>query len=288
MKGMKYYLAIDIGASSGRHIVGWREDGETKTKEVYRFPNGVLEQAGHLVWDIDALLVHVKAGIAAAKAEFPDISSLSIDTWGVDYVLLRGNEEIRPVYAYRDHRTKDIIPRVYKIIPFSELYARTGCQFQPFNTVYQLYADKLNGRLKDVTDFLMIPEYLLWKLCGVKSKEYTDATTTGMVNAETGEFDPEIISMLGFPPIFPTLQKPGTILGEYDGIKCVLCATHDTASAVEGIPMDGNQPYISSGTWSLLGVKTQKPITDEASRAANYSRSPRKIGDFVRRGGAAK
>lgn len=268
---MKYYLAIDIGASSGRHIVGWREDGETKTKEVYRFPNGVLEQAGHLVWDIDALLVHVKAGIAAAKAEFPDISSLSIDTWGVDYVLLRGNEEIRPVYAYRDHRTKDIIPRVYKIIPFSELYARTGCQFQPFNTVYQLYADKLNGRLKDVTDFLMIPEYLLWKLCGVKSKEYTDATTTGMVNAETGEFDPEIISMLGFPPIFPTLQKPGTILGEYDGIKCVLCATHDTASAVEGIPMDGNQPYISSGTWSLLGVKTQKPITDEASRAANYS-----------------
>lgn len=110
MKGMKYYLAIDIGASSGRHIVGWREDGETKTKEVYRFPNGVLEQAGHLVWDIDALLAHVKAGIAAAKAEFPDISSLSIDTWGVDYVLLRGNEEIRPVYAYRDHRTKDIIP----------------------------------------------------------------------------------------------------------------------------------------------------------------------------------
>lgn len=115
------------------------------------------------------------------------------------------------------------------------------------------------------------PGYLLWKLCGVKTKEYTNATTTGMVNAETGEFDPEIISSLGLPPIFPKIKKPGTILGEYDGIKCVLCATHDTASAVEGIPMDENQPYISSGTWSMLGVKTPKSITDTASRAANYS-----------------
>ncbi len=269
---MKYFLAIDIGASSGRHIVGWCENGEMKTKEVYRFPNGVLEQSGHLVWDIDALLANVKAGIAAAKAEFPDIVSLSIDTWGVDYVLLQGNEEICPVYAYRDSRTEAVIPQVHEILPFSELYARTGCQFQPFNSIYQLYTDKLTGRLDDVTDFLMIPEYLLWKLCGAKAKEYTNATTTGMVNVETGEFDPEIISTLCLPAdLFPKLQKPGTILGEYDGIKCVLCATHDTASAVEGIPMDGNQPYISSGTWSLFGVKTLKPITDEASRAANYS-----------------
>lgn len=268
---MKYFLAIDIGASSGRHIVGWMEDGGLKTKEVYRFPNGVREQAGHLVWDTDALLTHVQAGIAAAKAEFPDIVSLSIDTWGVDYVLLRGNEEVRPVYAYRDSRTEVVIPKVHEILPFSELYTRTGCQFQPFNSIYQFYADKLAGRLEGVTDFLMIPEYLLWKLGGVKAKEYTNATTTGMVSTETGEFDSEIISALGLPPIFPKLQKPGTVLGEYDGIKCVLCATHDTASAVEGIPMDGNFPYISSGTWSLLGVKTLKPITNAASRAANYS-----------------
>ena len=269
---MKYYLAIDIGASSGRHIVGWRENGELRTKEVYRFPNGVLEQNGHLVWDVDTLLFHVKEGITAAKAEFPGIVSLSIDTWGVDYVLLRGNEEVRPVYAYRDSRTETVIPKVHEILPFAALYAKTGCQFQPFNSIYQLYADKLAGRLEGVTDFLMIPEYLLWRLCGVKSKEYTNATTTGMVNAETGEFDPEIISTLCLPAeLFPKLQKPGTILGEYDGIKCVLCATHDTASAVEGIPMDGSQPYISSGTWSLLGVKTPKPITDDASRTANYS-----------------
>lgn len=267
---MERYLAIDIGASSGRHIVGWREDGTLKTKEVYRFPNGVQEQDGHLIWDMDALLAHVKAGIAAAKAEFPEIVSLSIDTWGVDYVL-RGNEEIRPVYAYRDSRTETVIPKVHEILPFAELYTKTGCQFQAFNSIYQLYADKLAGRLDGVTDFLMIPEYLLWKLCGVKAKEYTNATTTGMVSAETGEFDPEIVSALGLPPIFPKLQAPGTVLGEYDGIKCVLCATHDTASAVEGIPMDGNYPYISSGTWSLLGVKTPCPITDDASRTANYS-----------------
>lgn len=162
-------------------------------------------------------------------------------------------------------------PQGHEILPFAELYAKTGCQFQPFNSIYQLYADKLTGRLEDVTDFLMIPEHLLWRLCGVKAKEYTNATTTGMVSAETGEFDPEIISALGLPPVFPKLQNPGTILGEYDGIKCVLCATHDTASAVEGISMAENAPYISSGTWSLLGVKTTKPLTDSASCAANYS-----------------
>ena len=267
----KYYLAIDIGASSGRHIVGWREDGGIRTKEVYRFPNGVQEQDGHLIWDMDALLGHVKVGIAAAKAEFPGIVSLSVDTWGVDYVLLRGEEEVRPVYAYRDNRTEETIEKVHGLVPFSEIYDRTGCQFQPFNSIYQLYADKLAGRLAGVTDFLMLPEYLLWKLCGVKSKEFTEGTTTGLVHAQSGEFDAEIISKLGLPPIFPKLQKPGTVLGEYEGMKCVLCATHDTASAVEGIPMDGNYPYISSGTWSLLGVKTPKPITDAASEAANYS-----------------
>ena len=242
MEMKRYYLAIDIGASSGRHIVGWREDGEIKAKEVYRFPNGVQEQNGHLVWDVDALLSHVKAGIAAAKAEFPEIVSLSVDTWAVDYVLLRGEEEVRPVYAYRDSRTEAAIPKVHETLPFAELYAKTGCQFQPFNSIYQLYADQLAGRLEGVTDFLMIPEYLLWKLCGVKAKEYTNATTTGMVNAETGKFDPEIISALGLPPIFPKLQKPGTVLGEYEGIKCVLCATHDTASAVEVSLWTGASP----------------------------------------------
>lgn len=266
------YLAIDIGASSGRHIVGWRENGEIRTKEVYRFPNGMQETNGHLLWDTEALLREVKTGIRMAKAEFPGIRSLSIDTWGVDYVLLREDREVWPVYAYRDSRTETAIPQVHEKIPFTELYRRTGCQFQPFNTIYQLYADKLAGRLDGAADFLMMPEYLLWKLCGGKAKEYTNATTTGLVNAGTGEFDREIAEILGYPQhLFPTLCRPGTALGEYEGIRCILCATHDTASAVEGIPMQENAPFISSGTWSLLGVKTPAPLTDQNSEAANYS-----------------
>ena len=269
---MKYYLAIDIGASSGRHIVGWQENGELKTCEVYRFPNGVLEEDGHLVWDVDSLFSNVAAGIDAALAAYPRIESLSIDTWGVDYVLLKGDEEVRPVYAYRDSRTEAVIPQVHEKLPFAELYGRTGCQFQPFNTIYQLYADKQAGRLENVTDMLMMPEYLMWKLCGVKAREYTNATTMGMVNAQTGELDIEIAEKLGYPlGLFPKLQQPGTVLGSYKGIKVMLCATHDTGSAVVGIPMEGSHPYISSGTWSLLGVKTPKPITDAGSMKANYS-----------------
>ena len=269
---MRYFLAIDIGASSGRHIVGWQENGAIQTKEVYRFPNGVLEENGHLVWDTKALVESVKQGIAAAKAEFPEIESLSVDTWGVDYVLLKGEEEVYPVYAYRDSRTEAVIPLVHEKMPFSELYRHTGCQFQPFNTIYQLYDEKVNGRFVGVTDMLMMPEYLMWKLCGVKAREYTNATTMGMINALTGEFDPEIVERLGYPAhLFPNLSQPGTVIGEYEGIKVVLCATHDTGSAVEGIPMEGNHPYISSGTWSLLGVKTPKPITDAGSMEANYS-----------------
>ena len=269
---MNYHLAIDIGASSGRHIVGWMENGELKTQEVYRFPNGVQRVDGHLTWNIDALVNFVKNGIAIAKATFGKIESLSVDTWGVDYVLLRGAEEVRPCYAYRDSRTEAVIPRVHEKVPFPLLYRCTGIQFQPFNTIYQLCADLEAGRLEGVTDFLMIPEYLLWKLCGVKSHEYTNATTGGMVSAETGDYHREILSTLGLPErLFQTLRRPGTVIGEYEGIRCVLCATHDTASAAEGIPMEENAPYISSGTWSLLGVKTPKPITDMASKLANWS-----------------
>ena len=278
---MGYCLAIDIGASSGRHIVGWQADGKVQTKEVYRFPNGVTEQDGHLIWDIRKLFSHVVRGILEAFREFPEIESLSIDTWGVDYVLLKGDEEIYTVYAYRDSRTEVVITQVHERMPFSELYRRSGCQFQPFNSVYQLYDDLKKERLEGVGHVLMIPEYLLWKLSGVKAREYTNATTMGLVNAQTGELDTEITDALGLPRhLFPKLSQPGTVLGNLrpeiaeavgGNCKVILCATHDTGSAVEGIPMEGNHPYISSGTWSLLGVKTPKPITDAGSEKANYS-----------------
>lgn len=278
---MKYYLAIDIGASSGRHIIGWTENGELKNQEVYRFENKLRKQDGHLTWDIAELFRQVKLGIKEAFAQYGPAQSLSVDTWGVDYVLLHGDREILPCYAYRDHRTEAIIDSVHAKIPFSELYRRTGCQFQTFTTIYQLYCDLHAGRLSRATDFLMMPEYLMYKLTGVKKKEYTDGTTTGLVDAKSGEFDPELIRAFLFPKrLFPKLSQPGTFVGmllpevaaEVGGTcKVVFCATHDTASAVEGIPMEGNHPYISSGTWSLLGVKTERPITDAKSEATNYA-----------------
>ena len=278
---MKYYLAIDVGASSGRHITGWRENGELKTDEVYRFANDIKKQDGRLTWDIEKIFAQVMAGLFAAFKKYPDIESLSIDTWGVDYVLLRGDKPVLPVFAYRDSRTEKIISRVHERIPFEELYKRTGIQYQPFNTIYQLFEDKLSGRLDGATDFLMLPEYLLWRLCGVKAHEYTNATTTGLVNAGTRQYDREIIDLLELPRIlFGQLAMPGTNLGyllpeiaaEAGGqTRVVLCATHDTASAVEGIPMRENAPFLSSGTWSLLGVKLPSPLTDEKSRLSNFT-----------------
>ena len=278
---MKYYLAIDIGASSGRHIVGYMKDGVLMTEETYRFPNGMDSVDGHLVWDVDRLFEEVIIGITETFKKFPKIESLSIDTWGVDYVLMRDDEPIPPVYAYRDGRTDTVVDDVHALISFKELYEHTGIQFQKFNSIYQLYVDKLWGRLDDATDFLMIPEYLMYKLTGVKKKEITNATTTGMINAVSMRYDRKIWSCLGLPlALDATLYEPGTLVGRLkpDIVKrvggdldVVLCATHDTASAVEAIDMKTNAPYISSGTWSLLGVKTQFALTDEKSRESNYS-----------------
>jgi len=208
---LKCYLAIDIGASSGRHIVGFFDGGQMQTREVYRFQHGVKMQEGHFVWDVEALFENVVIGIREAFSVFPDIESLSIDTWGVDYVLLMDEAQVLPVYSYRDSRTESIIPEIHQKLSFSALYSKTGCQFQPFNTVYQLYCDLKQGRLNGVTDFLMIPEYLMWRLCGVKAKEYTNATTTGLVNAEKGEFDAEIVEALELPKeLFCELKAPKT------------------------------------------------------------------------------
>ncbi|MDE5562758.1 MAG: rhamnulokinase [Clostridiales bacterium] len=275
----KYYLAIDIGASSGRHIVGWRDGDNIKTDEVYRFGNGVVRQNGRLVWDLSLLERNVISGIKAAFEKYKTIQSLAIDTWGVDYVLMYYDTAVSPCHSYRDNRTEAVIDSVHKLIPFKKLYAKTGIQFQPFNTIYQLYDDFKSGHLDTVTDFLMIPEYLNYMLTGVKMHEYTNATTTGLVKGNA--YDSEIIEKLGLPKhLFTDLQAPGRRVGnlkaevaQYVGgnLEVKLCASHDTASAVEGIPMHGDAAYISSGTWSLLGARVKKAITDENSRKANYS-----------------
>ena len=278
---MRAYLAVDIGASSGRHIVGWLEGGELCTEEIYRFPNGMDEVDGHLVWDVDRLVREVKEGLRLSFEKHPDLVSMSVDTWGVDYVLLRGDAEVRPVFAYRDSRTDESIPEVHSRISFEELYSRTGIQFNKFNTIYQLYHDKMTGRLEGVTDFLMMPEYIMYKLTGVKKREFTNATTGALINTETLGVDGEIISRLGLPSSFISeISAPGDLVGRLSdevrrevggNLNVVLCATHDTGSAVEAIAMENESPYISSGTWSLLGVKTDRAITDEKSRSSGYS-----------------
>lgn len=263
----KYYLAIDLGASSGRHIIGYYENDELITQEVYRFTNGVTKLDGHLTWDIDGLFNNVVNGISEAFKLFPNIESISIDSWGVDYALIENDKIKYPVYAYRDSRTEKPIQEVHNLISKRELFNKTGIAFQTYNTVYQLYADKLAGRLEGVTDFLMIPEVLNYLLTGVKKKEYTNATTGALVNATTKEFDKDIISTLGLPShLFQKLYEGGDVVGSLKpeiqqivgGNSTVkLCLSHDTASAfyIGGKLGGDNSAIMSSGTWSLLGTK---------------------------------
>lgn len=276
------YLAIDIGASSGRHIIGYNnEKGEMILEEVYRFNNQMTECEGHLTWDIDYIFKEVKNGIKIALKKYPNIKTMSIDTWGVDYVLINGDKTIYPVFAYRDNRTNDVISMVHNIISFDKLYDVTGIQFQPFNTIYQLYCDKINGRLNEVTDFLYIPEYLIYKLTGKKTHELTMASTSGLLDKHTKAYSEEIISALGLnKSLFNKLDEPKTLISKFTldvakevggNIDVLLCATHDTASAVEGIDMTENSPYISSGTWSLLGIKQLSVNNSKKAQNANYS-----------------
>lgn len=278
----KCYLAIDIGASSGRHIVGWLDGGTLKLEEVYRFANGAEQRGGHLMWNAARLEREVVNGLRSAAEQGYKPDYIGIDTWAVDYALLDGRGRIiGDIFSYRDGRTQRAAERVHEVLPFAKLYERTGIQYQPFNTVYQLYADKLSGKLEGAADFLMLPDYLNYCLTGVRRQEYTNATSTGMVNAKTHEWDDEIVAALGYDrKLFRPLSQPGTVVG---GLKAdiakkvgynatvLLPATHDTASAVLAAPVAFGEPYISSGTWSLLGVEQQFARTDEGSRAANYS-----------------
>lgn len=275
---MKNYLAIDIGATSGRHIV----DSNGTLTEVFRFDTGFKrDENGTLICDVKKLFENVKRGIKIALEKFKKIESLAIDTWGVDYVLLSGDEEILPCVSYRDSRTQKSVPLVHEKIPFNRLYEITGTQFQEFNTIYQLYCDKISGKLNGATDFLMLPEYLNYKLTGKKVKEYTAASTTGMVNAKTREFDNEIISALGYnEDLFKKLHLAGETVGflsesvasEVGGqVKVVLCASHDTASAFEAIDSEPDSVIISSGTWSLVGVKLKEPITSGIAKKYNFA-----------------
>lgn len=279
------YLAVDIGASSGRHIVGTVENGIMSLHEVYRFENRLIEKNGHLCWDMESLARSVVDGLKAANDAGYTPATVGIDTWAVDFLLLDadGNPVGDPV-AYRDNRTATMREELEGTLPFAELYSRTGIQYQPFNTVYQLCALKKEHpeQLAAAEHFLMVPDFLNYCLTGVMANEYTNASTTALVGAESKDWDDEIIQRLGLPrKIFGKICTPGTALGQlradvrdYVGFDCtvVLPATHDTGSAFLAVPArDDNAVYLSSGTWSLLGVENLTPITTSASMQANFT-----------------
>ena len=282
---MKYYLAIDIGASSGRHILGHIENGNMVLEEMYRFPNGQYEKDGVLCWDWEALFGHITEGIKrcfdAGKAPF----SIGIDTWGVDFVLLDENDNmLGDAVGYRDSRTEGMDKSVNKTISDKDLYSRTGIQKQLFNTIYQLEYLKNNKpeELRQAKAMLMAPDFYSFLLTGVKKQEYTIASTSGLLNADSCDWDFELIERLGYPKeIFLPISQPGEIVGDLKpeiqaivggNAKVVLAPAHDTASAVLAVPTTNeNTLYISSGTWSLMGTELIKANCSETSRKYNFT-----------------
>ena len=281
---MKAYLAVDIGASSGRHILGWVAEGTLVLREVYRFSNRLHSREGHLCWDMEQLFAEIVQGLAQCKEEGIIPVSMGIDTWAVDFLLLdRQGKPLGNAVSYRDSRTQGMDRLVEARISPEELYARTGIQKQAFNTIYQLMAVKQQepALLEQAQRLLLVPEYLTYRLTGRRESEYTNATTTGLVNAQTKTWDEEILDRLGYPRrLFGELRQPGFSVGglspqvqERVGFDCqvLLPATHDTASAFLAVPAKENGVYLSSGTWSLLGTELPAPVLTEESRRCNFT-----------------
>ena len=280
-----YYLAIDIGASSGRHILGHVEDGRIVLEEMYRFDNKQVHKNGHDCWDMDNLWNGILGGLKACREAGKIPQTIGIDTWAVDFVLIdKDGNTVGDAVAYRDGRTKDADKLVDKVLPAVELYARTGIQKQLFNTIYQLMALKEEHpeQLEQAQTMLMIPDYFDYKLTGVMKQEYTNATSTNLVYAAAKTWDYELIEMLGLPArLFRELSMPGTVVGNltkeiqkevgFDAT-VILPATHDTGSAFLAVPArDDKAVYLSSGTWSLLGVENEEPICNEDSWKENFT-----------------
>jgi rhamnulokinase len=283
------FAAVDIGASSGRVILGKVTGGRggkrAELETVHRFPNGVKELDGGLRWDFDALFAEVLSGLAAAAraaaARGERIASIGIDTWAVDYGLVNAaGELVAPPFSYRDERARTVVARVHEKLDPARLYATTGLQFLPFNTIYQLATEPgLDG-----LQALLIPDLIGFLLTGRRRTEATNASTTGLFDAVAGEWATEFLAALGLPAgLFPPLIQPGETIGtllpgvaERTGLpaatKVVAVGSHDTASAVAAVPADRRDfAYISSGTWSLVGVELSHPVLTEASRAANFT-----------------
>lgn len=282
---MEYYLAIDIGASSGRHILGSIENGKIKLEEIYRFENGISKIGNEYCWNIEQLFKDIKSGIKKCKELGKIPKSIGIDTWAVDFVLLDERDKILGnAVAYRDDRTEGMMEDAFKVIPQDMMYLYTGIQFQRFNTVYQLLSIKKNNPeiLDNAKTFLMIPDYLNFLLTGKKVNEYTNATSTQLVNSFDRTWDTKILDELGInKDIFQEIKLPKTSLGNlreelidefgFD-MEVILPATHDTGSAfISSVCNDSDSIYLSSGTWSLIGVENRFPICVPQAMEHNFT-----------------
>ncbi|SDZ48629.1 rhamnulokinase [Evansella caseinilytica] len=280
----KHCLAVDIGASSGRLMLGCLENRQLELKEIYRFENQMIQLDGQYCWDIDRLFAEIKTGISRCVQAGVQPDSIGIDTWAVDFVLLDEQDRLlTKAVAYRDARTDGMMEKVFRRIPKEALYAKTGIQFLKFNTIYQLYSLKQSEpeTLEKAAAFLMIPDYLHFLLTGKKVNEYTNATSTQLVNAKEKNWDEAILAELGISrSMFQQIAPPKTILGNLTAelvkefgsdMQVVLPATHDTGSAVAAVPDHGETIYLSSGTWSLIGVESAEPNSTAKALDYNYT-----------------
>ncbi len=281
----KYYLAVDIGASGGRHILGHLEDGKLILEDVYRFENRMIDRGGQKVWDTEELFGNILAGLKRC-AELEKLPSfMGIDTWGVDYVLVDPDgRRVGEAVGYRDSRTEGMDREVERVISEEELYARTGIAKAPYNTIYQLAALKAQHpeELEAAESLLFSPDYYSFLLTGKRATEYTIASTSALVGVDTRTWDRGLLTALGLPEkLFLPMRKPGTVLGSFSeavkkelGFDCrvVMVPSHDTASAMLAVPdRSGSSACISSGTWSLLGVERAQAICTEQCRLAGFT-----------------
>jgi rhamnulokinase len=283
------HLAIDLGAGSGRAMVGGVGPAGVNLREVHRFQYGPRSTAGRLRWDFDAIASGINEGIRRAQPVAREIGgrieSMGVDSWGVDYGLLDSfGRMVEEPISYRDPRTEGIMEEVFAKIPRADIFTRTGIQFLPFNTLFQLVAHA-KERIQadaDALRLLMIPDLCHHRLCGSLEGERTNASTTQLLNATSGKWDPDLFDELGLPlSIMPELVSAGDTLGvlrlalqndlEVGPIKVIAPATHDTGSAVAGTPLRPGWAYVSSGTWSLVGVERKTPIVNAAAAEANFT-----------------
>jgi len=277
--------AIDIGASSGRVVAGKVEPAGIDLDVVYRFPNGAAERDGQLRWSFTGLYQEVLAGLATLAEKYPDVVSVGIDTWAVDYGLLDDHGQLlaEPV-AYRDSRTNAVIDEVHRRADPARLYQINGLQFLPFNTLYQLVAEQRGPLWSRARHAVLLPDLIGYWLTGELRTEITNASTTGLLDASSRTMSEELLDLLEVPlDLFPPLIEPGQVLGplraevaRQTGLRpeatVVAVGSHDTASAVVGVPADGRRfAYVSSGTWSLVGLELDQPVLTQASRAANFT-----------------